>query len=157
MFREVRRIRQALPAEESLAVLEKAKRGVLSVTDGEWPYGMPLNHYYCREDGKIYFHCGFGGHREEILKQNPRVSYCVMAEGKKMEGDWALQFESVIVFGTVSFVEDHEKVLEISRRLSRKFTEDEAYIEEEVRNSGARTNMFAITIEHMTGKRVNEK
>ena len=143
MFREVRRTKQQLDQLACTEILKKEKRGVLSVIDGDgWPYGMPLNHWYNEEDGKLYFHCGHGGHREEALKQN---------------AEWYLTFESVIVFGTVEFVEDREKIYEISRKLSRKFTGDEAYIEKEVKEHGPGTAMFALTPVHMTGKRVTEK
>jgi hypothetical protein len=157
MFREVRRTKQQLDHLSCIEILKKEKRGVLSVIDADgWPYGMPLNHWYNEEDGKLYFHCGHGGHREEALMQNPKVSYCVTGEGKN-NGEWYLTFESVIVFGTAEFVEDRKKIYEISRRLSRKFTGDEAYIEQEVQDHGPATAMFAITPVHMTGKRVKEK
>ena len=44
----------------------------------------------------------------------------------------------------------------ISRELSRKFTDDESYIEREVEKAGPATLMFALAPEHMTGKLVNE-
>ena len=78
-------------------------------------------------------------------------------DGTQYEGDWFLTFRSVIVFGTVEFIEDRETVYEISRRLSYKFTDDREYIEKEVSQSGPRTLMFAVTIENMQGKRVTER
>ena len=45
---------------------------------------------------------------------------------------------------------------EAARQLSYKFTNDEAYIEHEIKHSGPGTLMFALTVEHMTGKLVNE-
>ena len=57
MFREMMRIKQQLPESECLEILKNEKRGVLSVLgDDGYPYGMPMNHYYCEEDGKLYFH-----------------------------------------------------------------------------------------------------
>ena len=53
-------------------------------------------------------------------------------------------------------VEDTARIYEIARRLSRKFTDDENYIEQEIARSGPGTLMFALNIEHMTGKLVNE-
>ena len=72
------------------------------------------------------------------------------------EGDWALNIKSVIVFGRVELLEDRDQIYEIARRLSRKFTDDEAYIEHEIEKSGPGTLMFALVPEHMTGKLVNE-
>ncbi|MBP3869289.1 MAG: pyridoxamine 5'-phosphate oxidase family protein [Solobacterium sp.] len=157
MFRELVRKKQQISQEECIQILKNEKRGVLSVHgDGGYPYGMPLNHYYCEEDGKLYFHSGMTGHKIDSLRQNSKVSYCVYDEGYRKEGEWALNIRSVILFGRIEFLEDREKIYEISRKLSYKFTDDTAYIEREIEHSGPRTLMFALTIEHMTGKLVNE-
>lgn len=158
MFREIARSKQALSQEESIEILKTAKRGVLSVLgDDGYPYGMPLNHWYNDEDGKLYFHTGRTGHRTDAIKACQKASFCVMDEGTPVEGAWWLQFKSVIVFGRVEIVENHEQALDISRRLSLKFTQDTAYIEDEVRKSGAGVLVFALTPEHITGKLVTER
>ena len=157
MFRELVRKKQQISQEECIQILKNEKRGVLCVHgDNGYPYGMPLNHYYCEEDGKLYFHSGMTGHKIDALRQNSKVSYCVYDEGYRKEGEWALNIRSVILFGRIEFLEDREKIYEISRKLSYKFTDDTAYIEREIEHSGPRTLMFALTIEHMTGKLVNE-
>ena len=54
MFREMMRIKQQLQESECIEILKNEKRGVLSVLgDDGYPYGMPMNHFYCEEDGKI--------------------------------------------------------------------------------------------------------
>ena len=157
MFREMMRIRQQLPQEECIEILKKEPRGVLSVLgDDGYPYGMPINQFYCEEDGKIYFHSGKKGHKVDAIKRSDKASFCVYDQGYRREGEWALNIRSVIVFGRIEIIEDTEKGYEMSRRLSRKFTDDEAYIEHEIVKSGPRTLMFALVPEHMTGKLVNE-
>ena len=156
-FRDLARIKQKLSEEECISILKREPRGVLSVLgDDDYPYGMPLNHFYCEEDGKIYFHSGKIGHKIDSIRKHDKVSFCVYDEGIRKEGDWALTIKSVIVFGRIELIEDVEKTYEISRRLSRKFTGDEAYIDEEIRKSGPRTLLFALIPEHMTGKVVRE-
>ncbi len=44
----------------------------------------------------------------------------------------------------VYMIRDTEKVYDISRRLSYKFTDDENYVEHEIKNAGPRTLMFAL-------------
>ncbi len=157
MFREMLRIKQQISKEECVEILKAQKRGVLSVLgDDGYPYGMPINHYYCEEDGKLYFHGGTKGHKIDALRRCDKASFCVYDEGFRKEGDWALNIKSVIVFGRVEFVEDRETTYAISRALSHKFTADEQYIEAEVQRAGPRTLLLAMTIEHMTGKLVNE-
>ncbi len=158
MFREMTRKKQQLSHEECVAILKSELRGVLSVAgDDGYPYGVPINHFYCEEDGCLYFHGGQTGHRIDALRNSDKASFCAYDRGVKAPGDWALTINSVIVFGRLSAVEDREKTLEISRRLSRKFTDDEAYIEEEARRSLSGTLLIRMVPEHMTGKRVHEK
>ncbi len=157
MFREIARSRQALTPEECISILEKEKRGVLSVLgDDGYPYGMPMNHYYCPEDGKLYFHSGMQGHKIDAMKACEKASFCVTGQGVQEEGEWFLRYRSVIVFGRIEFVEDHEKTLEMAVRLSRKFTQDEEYIRREVESAGPRTLLFALVPEHISGKKVKE-
>ena len=157
MFRKMLRSAQQLSDDACLALLKSELRGVLSVLgDDGYPYGMPINHYYCEEDGKLYFHGGRAGHKIDAIRRHDKVSFCVYDSGFRREGDWALNIQSVIVFGRVEIVEDRGKVYELSRRLSRKFTDDETSIQAEIDRSGPGTLMFALTPEHMTGKLVNE-
>ena len=157
MFRPMRRSKQAISEAECLALLRSEPRGVLSVIgDDGYPYGTPINQFYCEEDGKLYFHSGKIGHRVDAMKANPKASFGLYDQGYRREGEWALNIRRVIVFGRLEIVEDRERAIEISRRLSRKFTRDEDYIDEEIRRSGAGVLVFALTPEHMTGKLVNE-
>ena len=61
MLREMRRKRQQLSREESIAVLERGTAGVLAVAGTEgYPYAVPLSYVYA--DGKLYFHSARTGH-----------------------------------------------------------------------------------------------
>ena len=156
-FRPLVRKKQELDRETCIALLKSEKRGVLSVLgDNGYPYSIPHNHWYNEEDGKIYFHSGKTGHKIDALKAHDKVSYCVFA-GEPTEGEWYLTFRSVIVFGTVEFIEDTETIYDISRKLSYQFVDDSAYIEEEIRKSGPGTALFALTPEHISGKLVKER
>ena len=157
MFRDMVRWKQGLSREECVEILKKEKRGVLSLLGDEgYPYGMPLNHYYCEEDGKLYFHSGPTGHKVDAFRAYDKASFCVYDEGFQKEGDWALNIKSVIVFGRIEEVKDREKALAISRALSYKFTDDTDYIEADIKKNGMRVLVFSLSIEHMTGKLVNE-
>lgn len=158
MFRKLARIKQQLPQAECIDILKAEPRGVLSVLgDDGYPYGMPLNHYYCEADGKIYFHSGKTGHKVDAIMREKKVSFCVCDQGVREDGDWALTFRSVIVFGKIEIVEDYDRIIEISRAPSHKFTQDEAYIADEVEKHGKHTLCFALVPEQICGKRVHEK
>lgn len=68
MFRKMRRFKHQITEEECCEVLKTAKRGVLSLLgeDG-YPYGLPINHWYSEEDGKLYFHGAKEGHKIEAI------------------------------------------------------------------------------------------
>ncbi len=157
MFREMLRKKQRLTEAECIDLLRAQLRGVLSVLgDDGYPYGMPINHYYSEEDGRLYFHGGKEGHKIDALRRHDKASFCVYDEGFRKDGDWALNIRSVIVFGRIEFIEDRETVYRISKELSHKFTADDRYIDNEISQSGTGTLMFALTPEHITGKLVRE-
>ena len=156
-FRPMRRIKQQLPDEEAMEVLKNAKRGVLSVIgDDGWPYGVWLNPHYREADGRIYFHGAKEGHKIDSLRKDDRVTFTAIDEGVRDEGGWAYTFRSVVVFGHIEFVEDHEFALEICRELARRFNPSEEDIEKEIQMAGARVQVLCLVPEHITGKRIHE-
>lgn len=157
MFRELVRKKKQLSQEDCLDVLRTERRGVLSVIgDMGYPYGTPMNHFYNDEDGCIYFHCGNIGHRLDALRACDKVSFCVFDNGYTEEGDWALNVRSVVVFGRMEIIDDANLISDIVSRLSRKFTQDEEYIAEEIRLHGHRTLLLRLNPEHICGKLVKE-
>ena len=82
MFREVARKKQALDRAACEEILKQEPRGVLSlIGDDGYPYGLPINFWYCADDGKIYFHSGKCGHKIDALKACDKASFCVYDSG----------------------------------------------------------------------------
>ena len=157
MFRPMRRFKQQISEAECIRILNEQPRGVLSlIGDDGYPYGIPLDHWYCEEDGKLYFHGAKEGHKIDAIASCDKVSYCVMDEGFRKEGEWALNINSVIVFGRINLVTDPEKAKLICTNITRKFTDDEAYLAHELEHAFPRVQCLELTPEHMTGKLVNE-
>ena len=157
MFRPMRRQKQALTPEACAALLKTETRGVLSLLgDDDYPYGVPVNHWYDPETGRLYFHGGKAGHRVDAAARHDKVSFCVFDRGEREGDDWALHVNCVVIFGRIRPVTDLEETIRISRAISHKFTRDEAYIDAEISRVGAVTQCYEIVIEHMTGKRVKE-
>lgn len=157
MFRELVRKKLALSQEACLELLRSEPRGVLSLIGDEgYPYGLPIDHWYNDEDGCIYFHSGSSGHKIDAMKKCDKASFCVYDQGYREEGDWVLHIKSVIVFGRIQIVEDHAQAIELTRKLSYKYTQDEAYIEDEIQKYGAGVLVFKLVPEHICGKLVKE-
>ena len=157
MFRNMRRVKQQISYEECITLLKTETRGVLSLMgDNGYPYGIPLNHYFCEEDGKIYFHGAKEGHKIDSINNCNKVCYTVFDKGYRKEGEWALNVKSVVVFGKINFVTDENKAKEICSKLCRKFTDDEEYLKRELEHALSRVLCLELTPEHISGKLVNE-
>ena len=157
MFRQMNRIQQQLPQADCIQLLKSEPRGVLSLLgDNGYPYGVPIDHWYNDADGCLYFHGGKKGHKIDAIRSCDKASFCVMDSGFRREGEWALNIQSVIVFGRIQILTDFDETIEISRQLSLKYTDDIAFIEREIIESGKNTLVFRLVPEHITGKLVNE-
>lgn len=157
MFRELLRIKQKLSQEECIQILTRELRGVLSLIGDEgYPYGLPMDHWYNPEDGKLYFHCGKVGHKLDAIRCCDKASFCVMDQGYRNAGEWALNIKSVIVFGQIQILDDLEEIIDITRKLSYKYTSDTDYIEREIQQSARNTLCLVLTPEHISGKIVKE-
>ena len=157
MFRKMRRFKQQLEQKECIEILKQEPRGVLSVLgDDGYPYGIPMDHWYDEKTGNIYFHGAKEGHKIDAIKACDKASYCVYDEGYRKDGEWALNIRSVVVFGRIRPVEDMEKVREICKELCLKFTDDQEYIEKELKKYTPQVLCLELTPEHITGKLVNE-
>ena len=156
-FRDLIRKNQQLSHKECIDILKAETRGVLSVLgDDGYPYGTPMNHFYNEDDGALYFHCGKIGHRLDALKKHNKVSFCTYDKGFRNQGEWALNVKSVIVFGKVEIIDNLDLITGITAKLSRKFTDDEEYIQNEINHYASKTLLLKLTPQHICGKQINE-
>lgn len=159
MFREMRRFKQQVSEDECKKILKEENRGVFSVIgDNGYPYAIPINFYYDEIDHKIYFHGAKEGHKVDAINQCNKVCFTTWNQGFKKEGHWEWNVTSVVVFGRVELVTDRTVIEDRLRKLAIKYYPTEDEVEEEMSSSSAdRVQLYAIEIEHMTGKLVNEK
>ena len=122
--------------------------------DDDYPYALPINFYYDEKENKIYFHGGKTGHKIDAIAKHDKVSFCVYDKGYHKDGHWSLNIKSVIVFGRIKVVDNWsvDKIID----LSKKYTQDMEYIENEITQFAKNTAVLELEIEHMTGKLVNE-
>lgn len=157
MLREMRRKNQSLSAEEAEAVLLRGSAGVLSLSgaDGE-PYGVPLSYVYDR--GKLYFHCAVSGHKLELIRQNPKASFCVIDLDQVIPEAYTTYFRSVIACGTVKILADEAGKQGALMLLAQKYSPEKT--EEENRRAIAeawdRVAALEFAIDRLTGKMAKE-
>ena len=158
MFRPMRRFKQQIPDEECRSILAAGKRGVLAVSgDGGYPYTVMLDYYFDEETGSILFHGAKEGHKIDAVRRCDKVSFLVLDDGEKVEGDWALYFKSVVVFGRIREITDPEQADKAIRKIGRKYYPDPEEIKALVERTRGRFLCLELIPEHMTGKRVHEK
>ena len=110
MFRKMRRFNQQISDSECLDILKNTKRGVLSlIGDDGYPYGLPIDHWYCEKDGKIYFHGAKEGHKIDSIIRCDKASYCVYDEGYRKSFDIVAteQLDNILCLRTVHFANCH--------------------------------------------------
>ena len=156
MFRKMRRLGQELSKEECIDILTNEPRGVLALLgDDDYPYAIPMSHVYV--DGKIYFHGAKKGHKIDAVRKHSKASYCVMDKGVKAEDSWWYTFKSVIVFRKIRSLTDRDEKIDKLTHLGDKFFPTHEETMDEIDRLLDRTEVFEITVEHMSGKVVKEK
>ncbi len=159
MFRKMRRFKQQISEAECREILAREGRAALSVNgDDGYPYAVPINFYFDESDNRIYFHGASQGHKADAMGVDDRVCLTTWNEGTRREGHWEYDVTSVVVFGRVRIVEDREVLLDRLRKLAEKYYPSAGEVDVEMMSPAVkRVCLYAIDIDHMTGKLVNEK
>ena len=157
MFKEMRRHKQLLNAEETAAVLERGTSGVLALSgeDG-YPYAVPLSYVF--DGDKLYFHSAKAGHKLEALRRCPKASFCVIDQDQIVPEEYTTYFRSVIAFGTVRELEEDGEKRAAIEKLARKYTPGDTAegLNAAIERDWAPLCMLEMTIDHMTGKEAIE-
>lgn len=156
MYKEMRRTKQALNKDDINQILEKGEYGIFSTIGEEgFPYGLPLS--YVWDGTAIYFHCFLEGLKLENLRKNNKCCVTVVGDTKVLPKEFTTEYESVIVFGEGSLVEDEEEKLASLMKLSEKYSMEAidaapAFIEKFL----PKTKVIKVTPVHVTGKTSKE-
>lgn len=155
-FRAMRRKRQQLSEEESVAILKKATAGMLALLgDNDYPYAVPISYVY--HEGKLYFHSALVGHKVDAILKCDKASFCVIEQDDVQPEKYTTFFRSVIAFGRIRIIEDEHEKLETARMLGNRYNpnHDEA-LQKEIEGGLSRMLMIRFDIEHLTGKEAIE-
>ena len=125
--------------------------------DDGYPFAFPINYFYEPESGKIYFHGAKAGHKVDALKKDDKVCFTVYGNEVHEEGDWAPYLQSVVIFGRCHLIEDSGITEAKVRELAEKYYPTKEEIDAEIAADIKAVQLYEITIEHMSGKRIHEK
>ena len=158
MFRKMRRKNCELLTETAEKILREGIFGVLSLSgDDGYCYGVPIN--YAVEDNKIYFHSAKSGHKLDAIKNNDKVSFCVVDNHEVVAEEFTSYFTSVIAFGRIKILDDGEvtekhHALEL---LADKYCLNaNAELREKELNRVNAVSILVLEVEHLTGKAARE-
>ena len=152
MFREMRRFKQQLSEDEIEFILNKHTSGVLAVNgDDGYPYTIPISYTY--DNQQLFFHSANEGHKIDAIRNNAKVSFCVIDQDDVIQETFTTHYRSVIVFGRASIITDPNQRQLALESLVRKYSPD--FLEkgqQEIRQAWDHVSIIAVTIEHKSGK-----
>lgn len=156
MFKEVRRQNRILEDHNRIEeLLTTSEYGFLSlgITENGYGYGIPISYAYDKEENSLYFHCAMEGQKIEMLKDNNKVSFCVVGNTRPIAEQFTTLYESVIAFGKVDMNLSDDEKRKALRLLVQKYSPGhEAMGESYMDKSWNRTFSFKIRIEHLSAK-----
>ncbi len=119
----MRRSKQQLTKEECEEILIQGKTGVLAVLgDDGYPYTVPINYYYT--DGKIYLHCAKTGHKLDAIKEETKVSFCVVDCDDILQEKFTTLYKSVVAFGKAEILTNENEMRSCVTALAEKYCPD---------------------------------
>ena len=157
MFQTMRRKRQELSREDTAAILERRTSGVLALAEeGGFPYAVPLSYVYTGD--KLYFHCAKSGHKLELIRQNPKASFCVVDQDQIVPEEYTTYFRSAIVFGELRVMEDGPEKRAAIEALAAKYDPEGPADgrQKEIDREWGALCVLEMKIIHMTGKEAIE-
>ena len=159
MFKPVRKKINEIDHSAAEALLQSNRRGIIAMNGDEgYPYAIPINYFYDCAGQKIYFHGAKVGHKVDALKTSDKVCFTVYGDEHIDESEpWAPYVQSVVVFGRCRLLEAGQESIARLKEFAMKYYPDESLADDQIARNGRATQMFEITIEHMSGKQVQEK
>jgi len=153
----VRRQDRLLDEDSAIELLRKAEFGVLSMVDGEKAYGIPVNYVWDGEQS-LYIHCAPVGRKLNVLRVNPRVSFCVVGRTHLLPSRFTTEYESVVLQGTAHLgLSDDEKHRALTLLLEKLSPEDKEVGEKYAAKSFHRVEIIRLDISSWSGKQKRVK
>jgi nitroimidazol reductase NimA-like FMN-containing flavoprotein (pyridoxamine 5'-phosphate oxidase superfamily) len=136
--------------KEAYEYLERAQWGVLSLSAGDLPYGVPLSHAVL--GGTVYAHCAKEGQKLDFISANPRGCFTAVASVEVLRDKGSVHYECVMAFGPIRVVESAEERLKAFDAINAKYTESFELGRSFVEKWGADAAVVALDVERITAK-----
>ncbi len=162
---EMRRKDREMDIDFAHSIIDKAAFGSLAtINEDNTPYSVPIS--FVRKGNIIYIHSATKGTKINNIIKNPEVSMSFVGDvnipfpdeessvGRKPSDVFTTEFESAVIFGSASMVDNNnEKILGL-KLLCEKYTPDNmGFFSDAIKDSMDMTNVIRIEIRKITGKR----
>ncbi|NLS44334.1 MAG: hypothetical protein GX969_01130 [Firmicutes bacterium] len=145
----------ALSRIEAVSIVKSADYGVLATVNAKGePSVVALNHVMIN-DHTLIFHGRSDGEKIKNIKQNPNVSFFVIADAELVAERFTTVYKSAVAHGIAVIVEKDNKKREYANALMNRFVGNLAperlqknYIAKEL----PRVSIIEMTIQHLTAK-----
>ncbi len=148
----MRRKDREMSAEFAYEVADKCEWMTVAVNgiDGA-PYCTAVSP--ARDKNVMYFHCAAEGYRTECLRADGRVCVFCVGGTERQSDAFTTAYESAVIKGAASEVTDDEEKIRALRLICERHTPaNMADFDNAVKRSLARTAVWKITIDEITGK-----
>jgi nitroimidazol reductase NimA-like FMN-containing flavoprotein (pyridoxamine 5'-phosphate oxidase superfamily) len=152
-MKTMRRQKQQLSQQECLEILHRNTSGVLALLSQDgYTYAVPLSYVY--HDGHIYFHSNKEGEKIDAIDLHNKVSFAITDQDLIVPEGYTTLFKSVICFGTISKMDEPEKMAAAMELLCAKYSPviDEQARMEHSRNIPEKMAVLDLKIEGISGK-----
>lgn len=173
-MREMRRKDRQMDKEFAYAIMDKAEFGTLAtINEDGSPYCIPVS--FVRLQDKVYFHSAKQGLKIDNILRTSRVCMSFVGDVKVPNPDsetvmeellkspdqlkevasskFTTYYESAVIFGSASIIEDKEEKILGLRLLCEKYNPwNMPYFKSAIESSIKLTDVIRIDIEHITGK-----
>ena len=124
-----RKDREVKNFEEMLRIIDECDILRLGLSDGDYPYIVPVNFAYEVKDGELsfYIHGAMAGRKYELLRKNPVCSFemdiPIQMDCLTEKKDVTMRYKSVMGKASAAFLEGEEKKHAIDDILMARYEE----------------------------------
>ena len=156
----MRRNDRAQNQEFSLELIDRCTHGIMALSTEEGaPYCLPLS--FVRIGDSLYFHCAREGRKIDLLRRFPQVCITFVGDDRPFFSPPAMYstwFQSVIVTGTASEVDNPDEKVQALRALCQKLTPEHMDgFEAAIEQSMPVTAVWKVHMEELSGKAKRER
>lgn len=98
------------------------------------------------------------GHKIDSILKNNKASFCVVSKDDVIENKLTSYFESVIIFGKASIIDDNEEIYDVMLKFGEKLSPNLGInsINDEINKEFKMLSLIKLDIEHISRKQAIE-